>query len=124
MKFTIEQIEAAIQKVRLDTDIEQDLIAELTKPSWTPAVGEVSAYTNRNDNVEYGIFQPPQPAFKDKIRPLNSSEVPALDCAIEALGTLAGNTVSDVDKTPTHQARIAAQALAKITELTQSNGVE
>ena len=117
--FTKKQIEAAAIKLwpsagKASAD---QIIAELTKPVWKPAVGEVSAYTNKNGDVKYGIFQPPKPGFIDKMHPLTPDEVPALKVAIKALAALSlignsgvvGNSDGNV---------VASQALARIKELT------
>jgi len=114
-KYTIEQIEAAIRETANcnGPHTEQkvkNIIAELTKPSWTPAVGEVYSYTDeeivgRNPpNCQYGRHKKNFIPINREVRPLNSSEIPALAVAIEWI------------KSTEHM--YSEPILVKITELT------
>lgn len=122
----IKQIEAAIIKVAetiagktlvVDPD---KVIAELTKPKWTPQVREVYGYRSSNENHSNFRAASGMETNADNVirRPLTPSELPALKVAIEALdklsklgngGRVVGNSEGNV---------LAQTTLAKIKELT------
>jgi len=104
-KFTIEQIEAAMKKGGLWPCSSDKVIAELTKPKWTP---------QKNEEVFckggiYAFYRGESLEGKD-CRPLTPDEVPALKVAIEALESIAWSEGDEMPK--------AEEALTKIKELT------
>jgi len=135
--FTIEQIKAAFyQHHRYDinnvTNPEwDDFIAELTKSVWTPGVEELVHYDSPSQ-IGYCLYSK---GWMDnaKLRPLNSSEVPALKVAIARIETNKKNLSYWVKDSGIAQRWLNTfegeikhidSTLAKIKELTQSNGVE
>jgi len=114
--YTIEQIAAAWRKIddcKIDHINRSELIAELTRIQWKPQVGEVCF-----DDID-GVFFPAVGNDQGELRPLTPDEVPALAWAISELEAIA-TPPSDLGQCR----ETASAALDKITELTQSNGVE
>lgn len=121
-KFTtnhLEQIKAVMDKYQVGcvTDV---IIAELTKPVWTPQTGEVYAYQVDNgdekfnkNQAKFGLKE--ESTSHDIVRrPLTPDEVPALKVAQEALDAVQKNAYSESSM----ESKIVRDALAKIKELT------
>jgi len=115
----LERIEAAIAAVYAKSSTgnltAKKVITELTKPSWTPAVGEVFAYAASGLGVSNYYKHTLNGTLDETCRPLNSSEVPALKVAIEALERVVSNELEEYMGFD----MLADEVLAKITELTQ-----
>jgi len=117
--FTKKQIEEAFAKRSPDSGcgpmalFPDELIAELTKPKWTPQEGEVCCWSDG----KYYVFADVDMGLEHRTRPLTPDEVPALKVAIEALNTL--SKLGNGDVVGNSDGNIYAQsALAKIKELT------
>jgi len=96
MNYSIEQIEAAVQKVTGGDSLDDwaVVITELIKPQWTPQVGEVYFYSYLEDDQPTGSYElcHNDDYHVSSSRPLTPSEVPAwlrdkeaLKVAMEAL---------------------------------------
>ena len=117
MKYSIEQIEAAIAAVRNGKlCIPEKIITELIRPVWKPEVGEVYSYPDFSGNEHY-LKHGFADVFKGNERPLTPDEVPAwkrdkaaLKVAIEALESIAWSEGDEISKAET--------AIGKIKELT------
>jgi hypothetical protein len=80
-KYTIKQISSAFNTVSIKQThaTSEELIAELTRPKWTPQKGEVYFSKSSKSYIRHtGVMG-------SNRRPLNTTEVPALGVAIEAL---------------------------------------
>ncbi len=123
MKYSIEQIEAAISnsilgEFKVQPEFLERVVAELTLPVWKPEVGEVY-FTESGHYTINGKISPPNIAKLP--RPLTSDEVPALKVAIEALKIALADIIDyGADAWPTGPQQRVNDALAKIKELTNA----
>ena len=90
-KYTEDDIRAAFKKAAPEFDdvpTVDGVMDILKRPKWQPAEGEVLAFRDRGGDLEFVVWGDTSITFAEGLRPLNTTEVPALGAAIDALEDL------------------------------------